>query len=762
MVNHARRRRFAAAFALAFLFLPTAAIRAQIPTGGKRLLTLDDVYGPIQPIASWGSLPYVTGWLADGQHYLEFADNGAGEVQLMRVDARTGMSAPLYDAPRMEAALAAQPGMDMAAAHRLAYRETITLDPRGETRALIAHGSDLFLYDLKAGRAARLTAPDAKGEATDASFSPDGKRVAFVRGNDLYVADVAAPGRERRLTRDGSPKILNGRLDWVYEEEVYGRGKSDGYAWSPDGTRIAFLRLDDTPVRPHALLNSVPRKQEVEEQSYPKPGDPNPVATLGIVPADGSAPARSVDVSAYPAQDRLIVRFAWTPDNASLSLQVQDRAQTFLDLLTADPATGRTTRLLRETTGRWVEPAENPVWLKDGTFLWLSDRSGWRHLYRFNRDGTSPRPLTKGEWEIRTLYGVDPAVSHVYFSASEHSPIAAHVYRLPLTGADAAAPPPQRLTADHAGSHTNIRFDPTFTRFLDMWSGIATPPRLRIADAATGADVRLLGDSRETVRQIAPYQVSRPEFVQVKARDGFPLEAVLIRPPDFNPAKKYPVFCPVYGGPGSPSVKDEWSGRDFLFWQFLAQKGYIVWLCDNRSASGKGAQSQWPIYKNLGASELADIEDGLAYLKKQTWTDPARVGIYGWSYGGFLAEYALTHSKSFKVGIAAAGVSDWRLYDTIYTERYLDTPERNREGYRASSAIAAADNTSGKLLLVHGMMDDNVHLQNTIQMTYALQKAGKRFEMMLYPGPEARHGFSDAQLDRHVNIYIVEFILRNL
>jgi len=362
--------------------------------------------------------------------------------------------------------------------------------------------------------------------------------------------------------------------------------------------------------------------------------------------------------------------------------------------------------------------------------------------------------VTKGAWDVRTVFGVDPKGENIYFSASEHSPIANHAYRAPLDGKGA----PLRLTVDEGDHET--RFSPDFVLFLDTRSDAATPPELRLRDAADGKEVRVLGQNEEAKRTAAQYKLSRPEFVQVKARDGFMMEACLLKPIDFDPNKKYPVFMDVYAGPASPTVRDEWGGG--LWHQFLAQHGYVVWECDNRSASGKGMQSAWAAYKKLGVGELADIEDSVAYLKSLPYVDASRIGIGGWSYGGFMAEYALTHSTSFKVGISGAGVSDWHLYDTIYTERYMGSPAANPDGYRVTSPSQAAAQCSGKLLLLHGMMDDNVHLQNTVQFAYALQRAGKDFEMMLYPGPSSRHGIGDPLLSRHLREIEWKFLQDNL
>jgi dipeptidyl-peptidase-4 len=729
-----------ALFALALL----APARAQ-----DKILTLED----LRTVNFYGSLPYITCWLKDGAHYLEFGyDPKAGAAQVTKVDARTGASVPFYDARKMEAALAALSSIGARAARELAHRPEYLMDA-SQTEALLDYGGDLYIYDFPTERAIRLTDTPNERE-TNASFSPDGRQVAFVKQGDLYTATVDGPGKERRITKDGGGKVRNGRLDWVYEEEVYGRGRSDGYAWSPDSKQIAFLRIDDSPVKPFVLVDQLPRLQNVEEEAYPKAGDPNPIVTLGVANGDGSGIPRFVDVSKYAAYDRLIVRYAWHPDGKRLTFQVQNRTATFLDLNIADAGTGKSANLLREKTPAWVEIIENPLWLKDGTFLWQSDRTGYRHLYHCRADGALVGAVTKGEWDVRSVYGVDPKGEYVYFSANEHSPIATHAYRVSLDGKGI----PTRLTGDE-GDH-DARFSPDFALFLDTRSNAAALPELRLRDSAEGKEVRVLSLNEEGKRTAAQYKLSKPEFLQVKTRDGFLMEACLLKPSDFVPNKKYPVFIDVYAGPGSETVRDEW---DWGMWhQFLAQHGYIVWECDNRSASGKGMKSAWTIYKKMGAGELADIEDSVTYLKSLPYVDGSRIGISGWSYGGFMAEYALTHSTSFKIGISGAGVSDWRLYDTIYTERYMDTPQANPEGYRAASPTQAAANCTGKLLLLHGMMDDNVHLQNTVQMIYALQRAGKDFEMMLYPGPSSRHGIGDPLLSKHLREIQWRFIQENL
>ncbi|HLL74976.1 MAG TPA: S9 family peptidase, partial [Pyrinomonadaceae bacterium] len=632
-----------------------------------------------------------------------------------------------------------------ADAKRLSNLTRYDMNP-AQTAFLINHANDLYYYQLDAGRATRLT--NDKDEEVGETFSPDGKLVAFVRGNNMHVLDLST-GRERALTKDGGPKILNGRLDWVYQEELYGRGNFEAYWWSPDSQSLAYLRFDETPVHEFAVVDHIPVRQVVELTPYPKAGDPNPIVKLGVVPVAGGE-TRWIDTSKYKPEDLLIVRVGWTPDGRRVMYQAQNREQTWLDLNLADPRDGKTATLFKETSKAWVEVIDPPTWLKDGSFVWQSERDGWRHLYHYSADGKLIRQITKGDWEVRSLEGVDEKTGRVFFTATEHSHIAPAIYSVGLDGTNL-----RRLT-EPAGTHS-AAFNPTFTMFVNRWSDVNTPAQVRLFDAE-GKLVRVIDENRREA--LGQYKLGKPEFMQVRTRDGFPMEAMMIRPPDFDPAKKYPVVTFTYAGPHAPQVRNAWGGQTYLWHQMLAQKGYIIWVADNRTASGKGAQSAWQVYKNFGELELRDIEDGLSWLKSQPYVDGSRVGIWGWSYGGFMTSYALTHSKSFKVGIAGGSVTDWHDYDTIYTERYMQTPQNNPEGYRRSSPVHAAKDLHGKLLLLHGLMDDNVHVQNTIQFAYELQKAGKPFEMMLYP--KQRHGVTDPLLLKHMRQLMTDFIVNNL
>jgi dipeptidyl-peptidase-4 len=719
---------------------------AHVARAQDRLLTIDDIYDPVKKVDFAGP-PATTElkWLKDGEHYLQ-SKKDEGAAQLVRVNARTGRAAPFLDAARMEAALARLPGMSRDDARELSRTDSYKLNPAGNA-VLLNHGGDLFYYEVGSDSALRLTA--GPEEELEADFSPDGRMVSFVRGHNLYVVDLATQ-RERALTSDGGPLILNGVLDWVYEEELYGRGQRRGYWWSPDSARLAYLQLDETRVKTFPVVDHIPREQVLENTPYPLAGEPNPIVRVGVVRAAGGE-TRWADLAAYEPTDLLVARVAWSPDSKRVIYQAQNREQTFLDLNAADAATGKTTRLFQEKTPAWVEAVDNPVWLRDGSFLWRTDRTGWMHIFHYAPDGKLIRQVTDGRWEARSLEGVDERAGWVYFrgtAADNH--IAEQVYRVKLDGTQLT-----RLTQTD-GTH-KPNFNPQLTLFLDSWSDINTPTQVRLHNA-DGSLARAVAENRaEALRQ---YKLGTAEFLQIKTRDGFPMEALMIKPPGFDASKKYPVMSFAYGGPHAPQVKNSWGGHGYLWHQMLAQKGYIVWVLDNRTASGKGAESAWQGYRKMGVLELQDLEDGVSYLKGLPYVDGSRIGLWGWSYGGFMTSYALTHSRSFKIGIAGGSVTEWANYDSIYTERVMRTPQNNPEGYRATSVLAAAKDLHGKLLLIHGAMDDNVHMANTIQFAYELQKAGKPFQLMLYP--KSRHGVTDPLLLKHMRQMMADFVVENL
>lgn len=707
----------------------------------QRRLSVDAIFDPATRVRFAGSPPAGLQW-TDDAHYLDVRPTGTGREWLL-VDAERGTTTPLVDDARFKAALAALP-VDREALRPEGTSVDLTFNA-ANTAAIFTAGGDLYYYRLDGNRAVRLTHSPAPEE--QASFSPDGRTVAFVRERDLYLVDVTRQ-RERRITTDGGRDVFNGELDWVYQEEIFGRGTFRGYWWSPDSSHVAFLRLDEHAVPEWTDLDDLPHHPSLVRTRYPRAGEANPTVRVGIASLAGRVDW--ADLREYPANDLLLVGAAWAPDGKRLLIQLQDREQHWLDLAAVDVRGGRPTKLLRELYGAWVENRSDPVWLKDGSFLWLSDRTGFTHIEHRRADGALVRAVTSGRWDVRTLHGVDEGGGWVYYSGAEHQATGRDIYRVHLDGTGAT-----RLSTQ-AGVH-RATFSPGFTRFLDRWSTVTTPPQLRL-HRSDGVELRTIDANPSPA--LAQYGLVTPEFVQVPTRDGFVMEAMLIKPPDFDPSRRYPVYQETYGGPGMPEVVNQWKGPDYLFLQLLAQQGIVVWVCDNRSASGKGVESQWPVYGRLGELELADIEDGLGWLKRQGWVDPARIAIGGFSYGGTVAAYAMTHSTSFAAGIIGAPVTDWRLYDSVYTERYMGTPQRHPEGYDKTSIVAAAGRLHGKALIIHGMTDDNVHLQNTTQFVAALQRAGKMFELMLYPA--SRHGVTVPDQHRHYRQMTYDFLMRTL
>ncbi|HJV48892.1 MAG TPA: S9 family peptidase [Geothrix sp.] len=651
-------------------------------------------------------------WLPDGA--LMQVKREKDQAALLRVDPATWEAKPLLEAARLQAALVAAGATEPDAKAALG-RGAFTWN-EGRSAFLVEVKDGLFLVDVKAATAKRL----AEGHPDEPSFSPDGAQVAYLRGNDLYRVDVAT-AKETRLTTGGNETVFNGRLDWVYQEEVYGRGRFGAFWWSPDSKRIAYLSFDETKVPVFTLADDRSQPQKLLQARYPKVGDPNPIARLGIVDLQGHT---TWTPEAHPGLETLITRVTWDP-KGRLIANLTDRAQTWLELRRFE-GTGSTV-LVKEQGRAWVdaERQELPLYLKDGGFLWQSNRTGYQHIYRYDAEGKLKNAVTSGTWDVRHLHGVNEAKGLVYFDATEHSPIATHTYRTGLDGKGLT-----RLTQAR-GTH-RVRWNAAFSAYLDTWSSLEQPARQALFDGA-GKQLRLIDENPSPL--LKSLKLGTVKQQQVKTRDGFPMETLLILPPDFDATKKYPVYQHIYGGPQAPQVNDAW-GRELLWWHFLAQNGYVVWICDNRSASHKGQISAEGIYKHLGAQELEDQLDGLKWLGEQGFADLNRVCIEGWSYGGYMSAYAMTHSKAYKLGIIGAPVTNYRLYDSIYTERYMGLLADNQAGYDGTNLAAAAKDFSGKGLIMHGLTDDNVHPQNTVQLIEALMKAGKDFDLRLYPGSD--------------------------
>jgi dipeptidyl-peptidase 4 len=679
-------------------------------------------------------------WLDDGEHYLHVRDG-----QLKKVHAASGRMEAFLDPAPMRRALARLPTISQRTAGNLTSRPTFRTD-KARTGALFEHENDLYYAALDGKTAVRLTSTPQREEF--ATFSPDGQFVAFVRDNDLFVVDIATQ-TERALTTGGTDLIRNGKHTWVYFEELYNRNWQ-AFWWSPDSTRIAYLQEDATPVKTFTLVNDArPGDQHVEVSPYPKPGEPNPRAKLFTVTIAGGEP-REVDLSNYTPDDMLIIKIEWWPDSSALACFVSNRVQTWADLLSCPPDGGAPKKLLRESTDAWTSAPDILRFLKDGSIILSSERTGWQHLYQYSREGKLQKTITEGEYEVRRVHRIDEPADWIYFTGTVDSSIAEHLYRVPLEGGT-----PERLTPDRG--HHRVEVAPKGDFFIDSWSSSQHPSQVALRSLEDGSTLRRLDIN--PVLDLARYRIAPSELVTIPLNDDVELEASITRPPEFDPTLKYPVWLMTYAGPHAPTVWDTWSaGR--LWDQALASAGYVVFRVDPRSASGKGAVSAWAAYKQMGVPELRDLEAAVDWLCTRSpvagWADRARVGIAGHSYGGFMTAFALTHSQVFAAGISGAPVTDWRDYDSIYTERYMLTPQENPEGYDATSAVKAAKNLHGRLLLVHGLMDDNVHAQNSLRLVRALQQANKQFEMMAYP--ENRHGIGG----RHYQRLQWDFIMRTL
>lgn len=715
------------------------------PAPGSERLTLDDVL-QLPPRLRLDTA--LVGWRDDSAGFFALqTDPASGTQRLHQLEAASGATRPAFDPGDLAQAFEGLPGVEPASAQRWSRRTHFdwTADRTG---VLLNESNDLFFWRLGAAAAVRVTR-DARDEVGE-TLSPDGRWVGYVSDWNLHVAPTDGSSAPRALTTQGSEELLHGRLDWVYQEELYGRGNFGAFWWSPDSSQIAYLVIDERRVPTYVVSDHRTVHPLNEVWRYPKAGDPNPVATLHVVDV-ASGVSSAVDLAAWAKDEPLIVRVSWTPDSRKVVFQVQNRVQTWLDLVEADPRSGATRTLFRDSTAVWIEPHDGPYWIEGGArFLWRSERDGFAHLYLYQRDGQLVGRLTEGAWEVDRFLRYDEGTQTAWFLADRDDVKGAQLYRCKLDGSAL-----ERVTRD-AGTHS-ISFSPDGAWYLDTFSSAREWPRLSL-HRADGTLVREL--ERVDATPALKKGVVPPEFVKFATRDGFELEGALLKPPGFDARKRYPVIVSIYSGPHAPKVLDRPLNTDGLFHAMLAQEGYLVWSCDNRSASGKGLASAAGVYRNLGTQELADIEDGLDWLIAQGFADPERIALWGWSYGGYQTAFALTHSTRFKCGVIGAPVTDWRLYDSIYTERYMGLPGENSAGYQASSVLEAAAALHGRALILHGVIDENVHLQNSLQLAERLQQAGKLFDLMLYPGN--RHGISDPNQNRHKYLTMAAFFRANL
>jgi dipeptidyl-peptidase-4 len=616
-------------------------------------------------------------------------------------------------------------------------------------RALYTFSGDIFLLDLATAAFTRVT--DTPSEEKCVTVSPDGASIGFVRDNDLYVYSIAS-GTERRLTSDGSATTLNATLSWVYWEEIFGRNDS-GYWWSPDSRAIAYFQFDDSRVSTQHYVDVKPWTPRVIRQAYPKVGEPNPSVRVGVTGIEAGA-TRWIDLAPFPYE--YIVRIGWLPDGKQISIQTLNRLQTRRELLLADPQSGAVRRMRVETDSTWVGIFDGLTFLNDGSgYIWPSEKDGYQHLYMSSLKGDVLRPITHGAWTLREAGGVawvqggvvfvDQERACVYFTALEKSALERHLYAAGFDGKHM-----QRLTSGD-GTHS-VTFSPDGRYFVDRFSSVDQAPSVSVHER-NGALVRVIHAGKK-IAALSPRLVA-PEFLAIPARDGFALPAQILRPKEMVPGKKYPVILNVYGGPSAPTVVNGWQRE--IFWEnLLAQEGFIVMHMDNRAATGISKRLEETIHQRLvGPVELNDMVDAVRWIKQLPYVDSARIGIWGWSGGGSNTMLGMTRSTEFKAGIAVAGVTDFRFYDSRFAEQYMRTEKENLAGFEENSLLRYAKDLHGRLMLVHGTYDDNVHIQNTWAFVNELVKANKQFDLMVYP--MRMHGIADRPARIHLYTAMLEF-----
>ena len=690
-------------------------------------------------------------WLSDGRLLLLDVRRPAAERTFEVLDPSTGARRAALD---MTAAVASLKALapDAAAGPSLEWPEAF--DAAGR-RALYTFGGDLFVLDLASSSFKRLTKTEVEEQSP--GFSPDGRRLAFVRAHDLYVIDIDT-GTETRVTRDGSETTLNGSLSWVYWEEIFGR-RDIGYWWSPDSRALAYLQSDESQVGTSRFVDfrpdSAPR---LITQRYPQAGTPNPRVRVGVAEV-GTDKTTWVSIKDRPFE--YVLRVKWLPDGRRLSVQTLTRDQHESGLYFASRETGAAERVLTERDPAWINIHDDLHFLNDGRhFLWASERDGFYHLYRYTLDGRLVNQLTNGPWSMassgagvfwvrQAVVGIDETQGWVYFTALEHSSVERHLYRVKLDGTGMT-----RLSTE-PGTH-RISMSPDARFYLDNFSDIRTLPALTL-HRPDGARVSVLAPPRPEL--LARFELQYPELLDIPAADGFRMPARLLKPKGFRPERRYPVIMSIYGGPSAPSVSNAWS-NSLLNEQLSLAEGFVLLVVDNRAATGISKKLENTIAGGGFEPETNDLLDAVRWLKRQPWVDPARVGVYGWSNGGSMTLSLMTRSKEFKAGIAGAPVTDWRFYDAKWAEALVGMPDENPDAYDRASFVKRAGDLSGRLLLVHGTYDDNVHPQNTQAFAEALVQSGKLFEQMVYP--MRKHGISDRAGAIHLQRTMLDFWKRNL
>ncbi len=704
----------------------------------KKQITLEDIWesGTFYPQTLDDVVP-----MKDGEHYCMLKN----EAFIREYEYKTGDSVKTI----LNANHLVPPGQT----------ESISIDEYSlspdETKILIGTGTeriyrhstrmDYYIWDINTKKLTKLST-GAKQRL--ASFSPDGSKVVFLRENNVFITDLTT-GKESQITTDGVVNsIINGSPDWVYEEEFE---FTKGFSWSPDGSKLAFYRFDESKVKEFDLVMYDSLYPTIYKYKYPKAGEDNSIVSVHVYDVE-TGKTQLMDVGTE--KDQYIPRIKWTEDSNVLSIQRMNRLQNKLEILLADATTGISKVIYTEKNKYYIEIKNNLTFLKDKKrFIFTNDQDGYDHIYLYNIDGSLVKQLTSGNWEVIDVKGVDEVNGLVYFISDEESPIDKALYSVKLDGTN--------KTKISLKEGTNeVEFSEGYRYFINTYSNANTPSYVSI-HKASGKELKMLIDNSDIIASTKEFGFTKEEFFTFKTADSIKLYGWMIKPPDFNAAKKYPVLVYVYGGPGDQTVVNSWGYMDLAWHEMLAQKGYIVVSVDNRGTGGRGEAFKKCTYGQLGKLETIDQIETAKYLGKQAYVDKTRIGIWGWSYGGYMTALCMTKGADyFKTGVAVAPVTNWRYYDNIYTERYMGLPKDNASGYDDNSPVKHVKKLKGKFLLVHGTADDNVHFQNSMMLADALVKANKQFEMQFYPNKN--HSIYGGYTRFHLFTRITDFILENL
>ena len=726
----------------------------------KKEITLEDIWvnGTFKPENIWGLQS-----MNDGLHYTSLEnDEKSSDTYLIKYDYKTGKE---VDRILKESELTLDGSKPISIDEYWFSNDESKVLISTETDRIYRHSTreNYYVYDLKIKKLTKVTAGDKQMYGT---FSPDGNKVAFVRNNDIFIKDLLT-GIEMRVTYDGKQNnIINGATDWVYEEEF---AFDRAYFWSPDGKKVAYYRFDESEVNEFEMSEYQAKLYpSVYKFKYPKAGERNSLVKLFVfdiktettvevkIPKEKKMIDETKNLPKWvESYDYYIPRVKWTNDPNALSFEKMNRLQNKLELILTNASTGDSKVVLTEECKTYIEITDDLTFLKDKKrFIWTSDLAGYNHIFLYEITGKLIKQLTKGNWDVTEFKGVDEDAKTVYYTSTEVSATEKYLYSVKLDGSGK-----KKISSNKKGTN-DVNFSNGHKYFINSFSDVNSPEYFSL-HSNDGKLIRVLESNDSLNLKLKQYSLSKKEFFTFKTSQNIELNGWMMKPVNFDPNKKYPVFMTFYGGPGHNEVLNDWNGSNYFWHSLLTQKGYIVACVDNRGTGGRGREFKSCTYKQLGKLETIDQIETAKYLGSLAYVDKTRIGVQGWSFGGYLASLCMTKGADyFKTGIAVAPVTNWRFYDTIYTERYLSTPQDNPSGYDDNSPINFTDLLKGKYLLIHGTADDNVHLQNSIEMSRALIKSNKQFQQFFYP--DKNHSIYGGNTRLHLYTQMTNFILENL